>query len=164
MKKTIFLVALIISMVGHQANAQVGVSVNIGLQPVWGPSGYDHADYYYVPDVDAYYDVPAHMWVYQDGGVWVHRAALPGRYANFDLYHAYKAVVNVPQPWLHHDTYRSKYASYRGRHDQAVIRDSKDPKYFVVKDHPMHAQYHPANHPVNHPANHSEGEHREDHR
>jgi hypothetical protein len=94
------------------------------------------------------------MFVYLENGAWVHRASLPTRYASFDLYHAYKAVVNVPNPWLHHDVYKAKYASYRGHHDQVVIRDSKEPKYFEIKDHPMHAQYHPANHVVEHHEDH----------
>lgn len=153
MKKTIFLAALIISaFISQQAHSQV--SVNIGIQPIWGPVGYDHVDYYYLPDVDAYYDVPNHMYVYLDGGAWVHRAALPPRYANFDLYHAYKAVVNNRDPWLQHDLYRKKYASFKGRHDQVVIRDSKEPKYYENKEHPMHAQYHPAEHHDNHAVEH----------
>lgn len=156
MKRTIFLAALIISaFISQPSFAQVSVSVNIGVQPIWGPVGYDHVDYYYLPDVDAYYDVPAHMFVYLDGGVWVHRAALPPRYANFDLYHAYKAVVNVRDPWLHHSVYHDKYWGFRGHHDQVVIRDSREPKYYEIKEHPMHGQYHPENHRVeNHQAEH----------
>ncbi len=34
--------------------------------------------------------------------------------------------------------YREKYASYKGRHDQEVIRDSHDSRYFVNKNHPEH--------------------------
>ncbi len=143
----------------QNVDAQVGVSVNIGVQPVWGPVGYDHADYYYLPDVDAYYDVPAHMFVYLDGGVWVHRAALPARYANFDLYHGYKVVINDRDPWLRHNVYHDKYVSYRGRHDQVVIRDSREPKYYEIKEHPMHSQYHPA--PHNTVVEHKKVEHKE---
>jgi hypothetical protein len=34
--------------------------------------------------------------------------------------------------------YREKYSSYKGRHDQQPIRDSRDSKYFVNKNHPEH--------------------------
>jgi hypothetical protein len=145
MKKTIIIAALIFcAFISQRAYSQV--SINIGIQPIWGPVGYEHVDYYYLPDVDAYYDVPSHMYVYMDGGVWVHRGALPGRYANYDLYHGYKAVVNVHDPWLHHDVYRNQYASYRGHHDQVVIRDSREPRYYENSNHPMHGQYHPEHH------------------
>jgi hypothetical protein len=132
MKKLIFTAALIASCLSIQvASAQIGLrlNLNIGSQPDWGPVGYDHADYYYMPDVDAYYDVPAHQYVYFENNVWVHRANLPARYSNYNAYNGYKVVVNRPNPWLKHNYYRTTYASYRGRGGQAVIRDSRDAKY-----------------------------------
>src|SRR6267154_6815284 len=87
----LFDVAAIVLFSGT-ANAQVGVSLhfNIGDQPVWGPVGYDHVDYYYMPDIEAYYYVPRHEYVYFDDGEWVHARELPPRYHDFDVYHSYK--------------------------------------------------------------------------
>lgn len=135
MKRLIFTAAILISCLSFKlAEAQVHVSlgVNIGVQPEWGPVGYDHVDYYYIPDVDAYYDVPAHQYVYFRNHAWVHAAYLPGPYRNYDIYHGYKVVVNRPNPWLYHADYRARYASYRGRRDQVIIRDSRDARY---RDH-----------------------------
>lgn len=134
MKKTILTAATLMSCLFFcitSANAQLHISlgVNIGSQPEWGPVGYDHADYYYMPDIGVYYDVPAHQYVYQNNGVWVHEASLPYRYRNYDLYHGYKVVINQPRPWIHDGDYRARYAGYRGRHDQAIIRDSHEDKY-----------------------------------
>jgi hypothetical protein len=72
---------------------QVSVNVNIGAPPMWGPVGFNEVHYYYLPGVEAYYDVPASMFIYYEGGVWVHRAYLPGRYKNYDLYGGYKVVM-----------------------------------------------------------------------
>jgi len=66
---------------------------------------------------------------------------LPTQYSHYDLYNSYKVVVNERDPWRHNDTYRQKYASYKGRHDQQPIRDSKDSKYFVNPKHPKHNTY-----------------------
>lgn len=132
MKKIIFTAAIILSCLSVKiANAQVrfSIGVNIGSQPEWGPVGYDHADYYYMPDVDAYYDVNAHQYVYLNNNVWVHDAYLPGPYRNYDVYHGYKVVVNQRTPWMRNDYYRNRYAGYRGRRDQGVIRDSRDERY-----------------------------------
>jgi hypothetical protein len=143
MKKHILLIAvLIISCFPGIVNAQVRVGINIGVQPLWGPVGYDHVDYYYIPDVDAYYNVPTQQYTYFEGGVWVTRPYLPPRYRDFDLYHAYKVVLNEPRPWMHHDVYRARYAQFRGRHDQAMIRESHDPRYYENPNHPMHNQWH----------------------
>lgn len=124
------------------ANAQFSISLNIGTQPAWGPTGYDHVDYYYLPDIDAYYYVPDQVYVYRNGNSWTRTSSLPARYRNFDLYHSHKVVINnVDKPYLRNDRYKKQYASYRGRHDQTPIRDSKEEKYFVNKNHPQHTQW-----------------------
>jgi len=105
------------------AKAQFSASINIGVQPEWGPSGYDYAENYYLPDVEAYYSVPRHQFVYFDRGNWVFSSSLPGRCANYDLYSGYKVVLNGRDPWSHFNDHRAQYAPYRFRHDQVVIRD-----------------------------------------
>lgn len=143
MKKPLFLGLLFLaSCFAYSSNAQVGVRVNIGLQPIWGPVGYDYVNYYYIPDLDAYYDVPNQQYMFFDGGRWIAMHDLPPRYRGFDLYHSYKVVINDPQPWMHHDMYRRRYASYRGRHDQVFIRDSHDQRYWANPNHPQHGNYH----------------------
>jgi hypothetical protein len=130
MKKIIFVAVLLVgSLTAKLADAQISFSLNIGSQPAWGPTGYDHAEFYYMPDIDTYYDVPNHQYVYLNGNTWTRSGSLPPRYANYDVYHGYKAVINQPTPWRNAATYRTKYAGYRGRHDQAVIRDSRDQRY-----------------------------------
>jgi hypothetical protein len=132
MKKLIFTAAILISCFTlKQADAQVRLSVgiNIGSQPDWGPVGYDHADYYYMPEIGVYYDVPAHQYIYLTNGAWVRHSYLPVAYRNYDLYHGYKVVVNEPRPWRRDVVYRERYVSYKGRRDQVIIRDSRDEKY-----------------------------------
>ena len=50
-------------------------------------------------------------------------------------------MINDPTPYRHAETYRSQYGTYKGRHDQEVIRNSHDPKYFEIKDHPEHNKW-----------------------
>ena len=115
------------------------VGVNISDQPIWGPEGYDRADYYYIPDIDSYYSVSEHQYIYRDGSAWTHGAMLPSTYSGYDPYHSYKVVINnEDKPYQNHDTHQAKYAPLKGKKDQPVIRDSQNPKYFVNKDHPQH--------------------------
>ncbi len=123
------------------SQAQVRVSFNIGSQPLWGPTGYDYAEYYYLPDVDAYYNVSNQQFIYQDGGRWGYHTSLPGRYRNYDLYNGYKVVINDRDPWLRHSTYYNQYRGYRGRHGQAFIRDSRDNRYWENANHPYHSRW-----------------------
>ena len=143
MKKTIVFIAALIMLTCAYASAQVhlNVSVNIGQQPVWGPVGYDYAEYYYLPDIETYYYVPQHVFIYKVRGHWRRSASLPTRYRDYDLYHSYKVVLNEPTPYRYHDRYRTQYETYRGHHDQEVIRDSRDSKYFVIKGHPHHNEW-----------------------
>jgi len=141
-KLVLFAAVLMVSLFSiNNAKAQVSLNINIGSQPVWGPTGYDHVDYYYFPDIDAYYYVPSGQYIYSNGGRWVWVNSLPAQYGNFDLYRAYKVVINEPKPYLRNNIYvtrYSKYKNYGGR--QAVIRDSRDAKYYVVKGHPNYNQ------------------------
>jgi hypothetical protein len=144
MKKTIIAVALLLSgFVFQSASAQLRVrlNVNISSQPVWGPVGYDHVEYYYMPDIDAFYYVPAHQYIYQDRGRWIITTSLPYRFHDYDFNNGYKVVVNEPRPYYHVDTYRTRYASYKGNHSQGAIRNSHDPRYFEIKDHPEHNKW-----------------------
>ena len=134
MKKFTILSILILSMAFLQeTNAQVklNVNLNVGNQPAWGPVGYDHVDYYYLPDIDAYYNVPQRQFIYLDGRDWVFANSLPPRYSGYNLYNGYKVVVNEPRPYLRGDVYRVKYGKYKGNNGprQVIIRDSHDERY-----------------------------------
>lgn len=135
------LLVLILAMfLGSTVDAQIrlNLSFNFDRQPVWGPTGYDRVEYYYLPDIEVYYNVPLHRYYYFARGRWMSSSSLPSRYRGFDLYRSYKVVVNEPSPYRNHNRYKEQYSSYRGRHDQQPIRDSRDSKYFVNANHPEH--------------------------
>ena len=141
MKKIIICAALFLSAaVFKDANAQVrlNVNVNIGSQPVWGPVGYDYVDYYYLPDIESYYYVPTHQFIYLSGGRWIYSASLPPRYRSYDLYSGYKVVINQPRPYRYFNQHKVKYSSYRGNRSQVIIRNSDDSRYYKVKGHPKY--------------------------
>lgn len=96
------------------SQAQVSVNVNIGSPPVWGPVGYAETRYYYIPDIEVYYDIPTAMFIYFDGGGWIRTAYLPYRYRHYDLYSAYKVCLHDygPNPYIYYKNHRTQY--YRG--------------------------------------------------
>lgn len=156
MKKRIL--AAVIALAGMfavtTANAQVQVNVNIGSQPLWGPTGYDQASYYYIPDAGAYFDIGRNLFVYRQGNAWQTGPSLPGAYGNIDLYRVHKVVINSPTPWMHDNVYRSKYKAYAGRYDQTPIRDSHDNKYYANPQHPHHSEWHGDSHNNGHDNHH----------
>lgn len=128
MKRFLILVSLIAAgAVFSPASAQVRVSINIGLQPAWGPAGYDYVEYYYLPAMDMYYYVPARQYIYFDRGRWIRTAYVPARYRHVDFYRTYKVVINERDPFRYHDRYRVQYARYRNTYyHQPLLRDSRN--------------------------------------
>jgi hypothetical protein len=137
MKNFIVVFALLISIASfnNKVEAQnISVSINTGHQPAWGPVGYDYAGYYYFPDIDCYYDVNMSLFYYFDRGRWISARYLPYAYRHYDLYRLYKMVLNVRNPWRYHDNHYRDYARYRGYHNQVVIRDSRDRRYYSSRN------------------------------
>jgi hypothetical protein len=99
----------------QETNAQVRVNlnVNIGSQPNWGPRGYNHVDYYYMPDIETYYYVPTRQFIYLSGGNWVFSYGLPPHYSGYDLYGGRKVVINRSNAYHYHNQYRSRYGGYK---------------------------------------------------
>jgi len=135
------LVVTAVMLLSNTGGAQTQVTVNIDRQPGWGPVGNDYVEYYYLPDLEAYYHVPQHRFYFLEKGRWVGRSSLPGRYRRYDLTKGYKIVVNEEKPYRNHNSNREKYSSFRGRGGQGPIRESRDPKYFVNKNHPEHGNW-----------------------
>lgn len=113
--KTLKLIAIALLFVSTSIEAQVSVNVNIGSPPLWGPVGYSNVDYYYLPDVEAYYDIRASRFIYFNGGQWTRSRYLPGRYRNYNLYNGYKVVLtdyHGPTPYTYFKSHKVKY--YKG--------------------------------------------------
>ncbi|MDH5827174.1 hypothetical protein ACFX5U_06680 [Sphingobacterium sp. SG20118] len=126
MKKLVYLTVLVGGLFFVKpAEAQVNVSINIGNQPTWGPVGYDYARYYYIPEINVYYDVVNRRYTHYQGRRWITSRNLPGRYRNFNFYNTYKVVVNDRDPWRHHDRYRREYGHYAHRRNQVNLRDHR---------------------------------------
>ena len=81
--------------------------------PEWAPY-YSDARYYYLPDIETYYDINAREFVYLYNGRWSYYRNLPPQYADYDLYNCYTIVLNrdTYQPWMHHQYYVSHYPRY----------------------------------------------------
>lgn len=118
MKSLKLIIIGIVFLLANNMQAQVSVSVNIGTPPQWGPVGYSGVQYYYLPDVEAYYDVRSSNFIYFSGGNWIHRKQLPNHYRNYDLYNGYKVVMSDyhgNSPYAHFKNHKIKYKKgYRG--------------------------------------------------
>ncbi|WP_276381227.1 hypothetical protein [Flavobacterium sp. H4147] len=117
MKKLVFASMLFMSV--FFAQAQVSINVNIGTPPSWGPQGYDDDRYYYLPDIDVYYDINQSVFIYDNGGRWIREKRLPAKYRQYDLYSGYKVVLTDYRgdaPYTYHTKHRANYPKgYHGK-------------------------------------------------
>lgn len=121
MKKFVLSIIIVAGgLLAQTANAQVGVNVGIRVgplvinvhKPIAPAVMYD--DYYYLPDVDAYYSVPENCYYYMDDDRrWVNARYLPGRYHDYDWRNARRYEVRAQRPYNNHDFYRNKFGGRR---------------------------------------------------
>jgi hypothetical protein len=116
MRKIALISALALSgIIYNNASAQVRVNVGFNLggpvvvqRPVAVASYAD--DYYYLPEVDAYYSVGESMYYYNDGYNWIPAAYLPGSYRNYNWRNVRRVEVHAYRPYMNHNVYRTRYS------------------------------------------------------
>jgi len=116
------LLGLLFVGVAPSAQAQISVGVNIGI-PSWGPQVGPNMQYYYIPELDAYYDLYNQSYLFFDGYNWVSSYSLPPSYQGFDPYqfHPIPLAYVGPQPWLYVQRYPQRFAPYRRYYQQPRV-------------------------------------------
>ncbi|WP_461452605.1 hypothetical protein [Mucilaginibacter sp.] len=153
MKKLVLLSAIAMSgLFYNTADAQFRVHLGVNLvpnrvvvapgaeAPVYADAVYNNDDYYYLPDVDAYYNISQQCYYYFDGDNWTSAAFLPGEYHDFDWRNARRYEVREPHPYLRNDFYVNRYKgneyafkkdSYHGNFDNhADHYGYREPQHF----------------------------------
>jgi len=100
----IALLALVALAAAPAAHAQININVN---PPSWGPAVPAGAQYYYIPETNGFYDVPAQQYVVRRDGRWIRTGTLSGyNTANF-----HPVIVDYvgAQPWSRYEEYRTRY-------------------------------------------------------
>ena len=131
MKKIILSIGFLVAMASFSGieAANINVNINIGMQPAWGPIGYNYVAFYYFPDINVYYNVNQGLFHFPRGGRWVSARYLPGVYRHYDLYGLYKVVLTDNNPWRFNQRHMVDYRHFRGNRSQIVIRNSHDNRY-----------------------------------
>ncbi|TDN36678.1 hypothetical protein E4631_13965 [Hymenobacter sp. UV11] len=101
-----FVFAAFAALAAPAAQAQVSINAQFG-HPAWGPAAPAGAQYYYVPEIDGYYNLAARNYVVQRNGRWMTMATVPGyNTANF---HPVVVDYRGREPW---QQYRDHHARY----------------------------------------------------
>ena len=86
------------------------------VAPGWAPpyGNVQQVQYYFLPDIDVYYNVYTQQFVYNDGYSWIYVQNLPPAYSAYDLNSAYVVFLdqNTRSPWLNNQVYVEHYPRY----------------------------------------------------
>jgi hypothetical protein len=110
--------------------AQVYARMPAAPPPPWAPPGHARAQYYYLPDLQVYYDVPAASFLLPHRGHWIALRQLPPMYRSYDLYAAPKVILDYygPYPYRYYEVHRQRFPRwYCQPHSVIVYRDAPAP-------------------------------------
>ncbi len=91
------------------ARAQINVNINTPptAPPAWGPAAPAGTQYYYIPEIDGYYDLYARQYIVLRSGQWVPVAVVNG----YDprAFHPVVLDYRGRQPWMYVRDHRARY-------------------------------------------------------
>ncbi|MBD3583705.1 hypothetical protein [Flavobacterium selenitireducens] len=119
MKTTCF--TILFTLFALSSNAQVSVNVNVGSPPAWAPATPARTEYYYLPDIDSYYDIRTTEYIYVTKGKWIRSRSLPVAHRTYNPYKGRTIIINDyhgRSPYVNYRTHKVKYKG--GKH--AVVK------------------------------------------
>ncbi len=104
--KTLGTAAFGLALLATAPAAHAQININIA-PPNWGPAVPAGQQYYYIPETNGFYDVPARQYVVSRNGRWIRTTTLDG----YDPANFHPVIVDYvgAQPWVRYDEYRVKY-------------------------------------------------------
>lgn len=141
-----FLFIVITSLFSSTLFGQVSVGINIGVPA---------PRYYYLQDIEAYFDIQASMYIFLSGGRWIHARMLPARYGHYDFDHGHKIIINDyhgSRPYNYYREHRSRFPkghyenagknSWSPKHQKEQMKQNKkENKQFQKADKKQHKEY-----------------------
>lgn len=111
----------------YSAGADVDVDVDV-VVPDWAPyyTNVHQVRYYFLPDIDMYYDVFARQFIYWNGFEWIYVYDYPAMYSSYDLYSSYVIFLdfNVYRPWRYNTRYITLYPKHYYTTHYVYYRDN----------------------------------------
>ena len=92
--------------VAPAAHAQPQVNINVGT-PAWGPPVPQGTQFYYIPEIDGYYDLYAQQYIVYRNGQWIPVGVIDGRDPRG--FHPVVLDYRGREPWVYVGAHRDRY-------------------------------------------------------
>lgn len=115
MKKIQLIFLSTILLFAIKTSAQIAVSINLGSRPIYHPPQRyyfeDNVDYYFLPEIEAYFDNREGLFIYYCSNRWIRSSSLPQNCGNYDVNNRIRIAVNCNNNRPYDDFYshRRKY-------------------------------------------------------
>ena len=88
------------------AHAQAHIDINVG-PPAWGPPVPQGTQFYYIPEIDGYYDLYAQQYIVYRNGQWIPLGVIEG----YDPRSFHPVVLDYRgrEPWVYVNSHRDRY-------------------------------------------------------
>lgn len=133
--KKIYLTAAFIAAsfsIYQSASAQVSIHINLGgSRPQAQPIIYDNADeYYYYPDLNVYFNLASHRYMYMDGNHWLNATQMPVAYRNYNMNNMRRVSINQHDAYLQNDRHRQLYNNGRNEYARGPVNNNNRDRNF----------------------------------
>ncbi|MET4075138.1 hypothetical protein [Hymenobacter sp. UYCo722] len=88
------------------AHAQANININVGT-PAWGPPVPQGTQFYYIPEIDGYYDLNAQQYIVNRNGQWIPVGVIDGRDPR--SFHPVVLDYRGREPWVYVGAHRDRY-------------------------------------------------------
>lgn len=138
--------------------AQISVNLNIPKPPTWAPAKATQAKFYYLPEIDSYYDVPAQRFIYVKQGKWVKAEQLPVRFNGYNLRNGKVVYINDFRGNYPYAFHKKHKVMYNGKvYKSGKVKYAKNEKYDKKYDR-KHDKKHDKKHNKKHKDNDDDDE------
>jgi hypothetical protein len=154
MKKSSFLILTFALLFVAKSNAQLAVNIALGSRPQCHSERfyYDQdVDYYFLPEIQAYFDNRSGAYVYFDSGYWVRSGYLPDYCRNYDINRGAKVAItyrgNAPYEYFYSHkqrychNYNNDYNNER-EHNYRRNNDDRENRRYTCESRRYHRNKH----------------------
>ncbi len=112
MKKIQLIFLTTILLFAIKTTAQISVNISLGSRTTYNPPVHyyydDNVDYYFLPEIQAYFDNREGLYIYYSSNRWIRSARLPQKCGNYNVNNGVRIAVNCSNNNPYDDFYSHK--------------------------------------------------------
>lgn len=136
---TAILFFIFASLFAVKSNAQitVSVSINANANRAYTPEyrhahtancgHYESVEYYYYPEIEAYFDINSSVYIYYTSNGWVRSRHLPSYCNHYDVRRGYRVALDYHgyRPYTYFNDHKRKYKAKKHYHSKGKHKGHK---------------------------------------